>query len=340
MLLWGIHQDSTSDLPFTDIDYSVFNDGSNLLIHGCPLEKVLNSKYEDWSDLANPPELNCAKGFLPVIARFTLQNDPLTKVQREERDGEKSMSMLDKESVEYQWTLFCYNLIRPIFNSLASLGDPFQRNTFRYTPLLSVLLSPSQFSWFPIHPDIFGKLVFIASDLGIAVLMWDLLEGRRNFGEKQGWNDDLVGYIWLLNPIVSGISTRGSCESLIGILVLGFLAMFLRWNPEVPLHLINSSKEEQKEDSEYPSFPLSQSSEPLSNWSLSNLFAPLLLALAVHFKLYPIIYSIPIISHLKVTAGINSDGKLNGLNKHLGWIRFGIIAALFYGIINFGVFLL
>lgn len=422
LLLWGIHQDSTSNLPYTDVDYSVFNQGTKLLVSGCQIQSILNHdesnsvSFEEWSDLQDPIGYDCANGFLPSLARFTLLNDPVSKhlkqSQSPDGDGERVINSIfnNKDSLEFKWTLFCYDLIRPVFLRFATLGNPFKRSTFRYTPILALILSPSQWKWFPISEKYYGKFIFITCDLVVGLLMWDLLDGRRDRDSKRGTNDWLVGWIWLLNPIVGQISTRGSSESIIGVLVLGFLALFLRFNPEIPIEFVglgggsnsqlsssfnqqqeqediakakelslsttssikingstshsiseaspSSSKnqiqssiststsistQDQSQDQPLLPFPLSQSSEPILNWSLTNFVSPILFSFSVHFKLYPIIYSISIVSHLYHTSDVDSNGeriKNLGWKKHLGWVRFAIIAGISYLSINLVVFLL
>lgn len=433
LLFWGVHQDSVSSLPYTDVDYSVFNHGTNLLVNGCQIQSILHhdeqskdQQFQDWQDLQDPKGFNCATGFIPSLARFTLLNDPLSKPASSKGGDEGRLvnSILNnRESFEFKWTMFCYDLIRPIFMRFATLGNPFQRSTFRYTPLLSLILAPSHASWFPLTEKYYGKLLFILCDLVVGILMWDLLDGRRDRRDTRGKHDWLVGIIWLLNPIVAQISTRGSSESIIGVLVLGFLAMFLRFNPEIPIDFVGSNatsdievenafsmevehkrKEEidiakakqlslepssngsathsnsqasssktrspsdhhassdlkhdldthtpsklQSQDPTTPStlapppFPLSQCTEPISLWSLTNLLSPILYSLSIHFKLYPIVYSISIASHLHHTSNVDSYGRRSGnegLKRHLGWVRFASVAGISYGLINFGVYLL
>ena len=69
----------------------------------------------------------------------------------------------------------------------------------------------------------------------------------------------LVAITWLLNPLVATISTRGNAESLVGLLVLASLYAI------------------QKQD---------------------YIRGAICLGLAVHLKVYPIIYSISIVAHL------------------------------------------
>ncbi|KZT71309.1 glycosyltransferase family 50 protein [Daedalea quercina L-15889] len=155
--------------------------------------------------------------------------------------------------------------------SLARMGDPYTRATYRYTPLLAVLLTPNE--W--LHPS-FGKYLFAAADIVGGVLMYKLLtsiilpatrfrqqEGLREKNQNTeevrdgGWTTEryataLVA-VHLLNPLVFTISTRGSSESVLSLFVLSTLYCALKgkWNS-----------------------------------------AAILLGLSTHWKIYPFIYGV------------------------------------------------
>ncbi|PNY29855.1 GPI mannosyltransferase 1 [Tolypocladium capitatum] len=95
-------------------------------------------------------------------------------------------------------------------------SSPYARDTYRYTPLLAWLLLPTA------RAPAFGKLVFAAADLLAGWLILRILLRRRG-------NDLSVeaagGFaaLWLWNPMVATISTRGSSEGLLGVLTMGLL---------------------------------------------------------------------------------------------------------------------
>jgi phosphatidylinositol glycan class M len=122
-------------------------------------------------------------------------------------------------------------------------GSPYDRATYRYTPLLAVILTPNEF----IHPC-WGKALFGTADLLIGILLYRLRPSRHTATS----HGRLVSLIWLLNPFVMNISTRGSSESLLGVVLIGFLY----------------SAEHNKWDA-----------------------AAILLGVAVHLKIYPFIYA-------------------------------------------------
>ena len=170
--------------------------------------------------------------------------------------------------------------------------SPYRRETYRYTPLLAILLAPNK--W--LHKS-FGKYLFSGCDILAGILMHKLLvssilphahpptdaghvpssqftskhdlsphsypnagDNNKNTApppisdsEDNSRRATLLVALHLLNPIVIGISTRGSSESVLSLLVLFTLFCALRgwWN-----------------------------------WSA------VLLGLSTHWKIYPVIYGV------------------------------------------------
>ncbi|PFH55690.1 hypothetical protein XA68_17820 [Ophiocordyceps unilateralis] len=125
-----------------------------------------------------------------------------------------------------------------------STQGPYSRETYRYSPLLAWLLLPTTSVF------VFGKLVFAAADLLAGWLVLRLLGHRLPLGEQE--RPVAFAALWLWNPIVAAISTRGSCEALLAVLTLALL-----WAVE------------------------------MRRVSLAGF----VLGLAVHFKIYPFIYA-------------------------------------------------
>lgn len=123
--------------------------------------------------------------------------------------------------------------------------SPYDRETYRYTPLLAWMLVPTASSqaWFA-----FGKFVFAAADLLAGYYIVRILE-RRGVGQARALK---FASIWLLNPMVATISTRGSSEGLLGVTVMALLWAVLERRISL---------------------------------------AGLLLGFGVHFKIYPFIYA-------------------------------------------------
>ncbi|OHE99892.1 FHA domain-containing protein [Colletotrichum orchidophilum] len=122
--------------------------------------------------------------------------------------------------------------------------SPYDRETYRYTPLLAWILVPTAWQgWFA-----FGKVIFAVADLLAGFLIVRILE-RRGVAVGRALK---FASIWLLNPMVATISTRGSSEGLLGVLVMALLWAVL---------------------------------------GRRTTLAGLLLGFGVHFKIYPFIYA-------------------------------------------------
>lgn len=123
--------------------------------------------------------------------------------------------------------------------------SPYKRETYRYTPLLSWLLVPNALGgyWYS-----FGKIIFMIGDLITGVVIVKLLRTERRLNANY---TAIFASIWLLNPMVITISTRGSSESILTVIIM--MAVYLLFRGSLTLSSI-------------------------------------LLGISIHFKLYPIIY--------------------------------------------------
>lgn len=128
--------------------------------------------------------------------------------------------------------------------------SPYERATYRYTPMLAWMLLPTTWSytWFS-----FGKLLFAIADIVAGWLIVRVLQSSQKMGPERALR---FASIWLLNPMVATISTRGSSEGLLGVMVVALL-----W-------AVTQKR---------------------------IMTAGLLLGLGVHFKIYPFIYAPSII---------------------------------------------
>jgi phosphatidylinositol glycan class M len=92
--------------------------------------------------------------------------------------------------------------------------SPYDRETYRYTPLLAWILTPTVY-WFD-----FGKVLFALGDVLAGWLLMDVLV--KHYGVEKGRATSFAA-VWALNPMVANISTRGSSEALLGVLAIGLL---------------------------------------------------------------------------------------------------------------------
>ena len=154
-----------------------------------------------------------------------------------------------------------------IFNDAAKLlsrgRSPFDRPTYRYTPLISYLMLPNLLIW-----SQFGKLLFASCDVISGFIMYKVI--KKHTTKKTAIQSTNI--TWLYNPFVMIISTRGSCESVMTALILLFILLILKKN---------------------------------------YISAGFVYGISVHFKIYPIIYSLVIYLYLSKSDSLWKSLWLN-----------------------------
>ena len=146
-----------------------------------------------------------------------------------------------------------------------------------------------------------GKVLFAVGDVVAGWMMYRILIQYRGMGKERALK---FASIWLLNPMVATISTRGSSEGLLGVFVTALLWTVL---------------------------------------AKKIVLAGALLGFVVHFKIYPFIYAASIVWWLdKSTIGGSKSPVMNGpqqslMDKLLSFINVQRIMLAVASIVTFAI---
>ena len=112
---------------------------------------------------------------------------------------------------EVPYTDVDYDVFTDAARFVARDASPYERTTYRYTPLLAFALLPNVL----VHPA-WGKVLFALFDLLAGALILRVLRAQ---GHRERACVAACA-AWLFNPFTIAVSTRGSCESIPATLVL------------------------------------------------------------------------------------------------------------------------
>jgi len=97
--------------------------------------------------------------------------------------------------------------------------SPFDRATYRYTPVLAWILYPGIY----LHPS-WGKILFCLVDVLVGSLIYAIIR-QQNVGIVKSL---YCASAWLFNPMALVVSSRGNAESIVAALVLYSVLLILR----------------------------------------------------------------------------------------------------------------
>ncbi|XP_043082394.1 GPI mannosyltransferase 1 [Puntigrus tetrazona] len=191
------------------------------------------------------------------------------------------------QNLQLKYTDVDYHVFTDASRFILQGRSPYDRSTFRYTPLLALVLAPGV-----LLSSLCGKLLFVGCDLLSALLMFRLLVLR---GSSRRSARLLCG-LWLFNPLTVAVSTRGNAESLLAALVLSSLLCL----------------ESRRQTS-----------------------AALLFGLAVHMKIYPVTYALPIALSL-TRAPSRGRGLIRNLLRCISGdlLRFAAVSGVVFFALN------
>jgi len=166
-------------------------------------------------------------------------------------------------SSDVKFTDVDYHVFTDASRHVLNGGSPYDRHTYRYTPLLAWMLIPNLL----ISP-LFGKLLFIACDLLVSFLIYYYLSSEGH-SEKLSIQ---CSWVWLFNPIVMAVSTRGNADCMVVLLVLLTLLLYRE---------------------------------------RIFLLTGISLGLAIHFKIFPFLFSLPMYVALTDYSGLRGLFHIN-----------------------------
>ena len=137
-------------------------------------------------------------------------------------------------------------------------SSPYDQGTFRYSPLLALLMVPNEAIWAGS-----GKVLFCLADVMMIPAIYGLIETPPLENNHNGYGQ-LCSLLWAVNPLSIVICSRGNCDSLTNCLLLWTL---------YSIKLVRTTNN-------------------------GLLRAGLALGLLVHFRLYPVIYFPAFFFHL------------------------------------------
>ena len=169
------------------------------------------------------------------------------------------------ETMEVKYTDVDYRVFTDAARHVYEGETPYLRHTYRYSPLLAYMMVPN-IAW---SPNV-GKLLFVLCDVLAGYLIYNIL--RSDTGLCGDVRARLSACLWLYNPLVMNVSTRGSAESVIVSLVL------------LTIHLYQQKV---------------------------FILTGLVYGLAIHMKIYPIIYCLTLFLPLTNNSGWRSMFEVN-----------------------------
>jgi len=172
---------------------------------------------------------------------------------------------VDNNTETFSYTDVDYEVFTDAAKHVAGNGSPYARHTYRYTPLAAYICLVN--IW--VHP-LAGKVVFCLLDILMGLIYWTLVDSQLKTTKQKTCGIFCFVSLWLFNPVTFVMSTRGSNDNIIALLV--FISLFLLLKRQYVL-------------------------------------AGFFYGLSVHFKIYPIIYCFVFYFYIDCDRAMIRQGK-------------------------------
>lgn len=195
------------------------------------------------------------------------------------------------ENFTVKFTDIDYHVFSDASRHVSQGHSPFLRSTYRYTPLLALMLVPNHFIFYA-----FGKLLFIGCDILVGWLIYKILGLER----VKDTSRLLSVSVWLLNPLTATVSARGNAESFLATLVTASIFFLLQGNLSL---------------------------------------AAVAYGTAVHVKIFPVIYSLPILLFLKEKYSTSNQlaNKVISVPVNGQGLKFSLVSLAMFSVLT-GIF--
>lgn len=206
-------------------------------------------------------------------------------------------SYLDGLSMDSNWSIYYtdidYSVLTDGSAFMSSFSSPYERSTYRYPPLLALLLIPNGYM-----PS-FGKILFSMISYEIYVInnIKHKNKGSKNSikyetaAHDSGLYTGILSWIWVVNVISINICTRGSFDSLNNYLLLLIIRLCYQFRS---ITVVDSS---------------------IYSSIRHVAVIGLLLGLLIYFRLYPIIYLPAFMVYMMNSSSSSSQLDDNNNNR-------------------------
>ena len=206
-----------------------------------------------------------------------------------------------------KYTDIDYDVFTDAAEHVSNGRSPFRRHTYRYTPFIAWILSfassndgmkgASVMTWWK-HPKYFGKILFCIADSLCGLIIMKLKQSSRKYTTNASDGTNINTKIqdalwWMYNPLPINICTRGSGESFVVLLPVLFTLITV-------MSTSNCRKRYQI-------------------WFVS-IVAGMIHGLAIHAKLYPIIYTVSFMAYISLQEqSLQTKNKTKKSISTIGW---------------------